>query len=223
MKKFVVDLSRQKFGRLTVVKWGGKGQWVCRCECGKIKRVLTEYLHRGSTKSCGCLSLESSRKTKNVKHGFWNTNFSKGTMKFYLMWGSLKARCNNSNLKCYKNYGGRGITYDKRWEDFSGFRKDMYFKYLYATKQLKLERPSIERIDVNGNYCKENCTFISFAGQMQNSRAVISFIAISPEGEKFNARNVNAFSKEYSLNSSHVYECLYGKANHHKRWKFKIL
>jgi hypothetical protein len=215
------DLAGRKFGRLTVEGYMGDTRWWCKCDCGGKNIVQTGHLKSGHVRSCGCLGLESSKCTKNVYHGFWNTDYSKGTMKFYLMWRNIKARCDNSNLKCYKNYGGRGITYDPRWKDFEEFKNDMYFEYLYTIKQLKIKHPSIERVDVNGNYNKENCTFVAFRDQMKNSRSVISFIAISPEGEEFTTKNVNEFSDKHNLNSSHVYECLKGKASHHKGWKFK--
>ena len=175
----------------------------------------------GHTKSCGCLHKEINKQTKNVKHGFWNNKFSKGTMKFYLMWQNIKARCNNPNLKAYKNYGGRGITYDPRWNDFLEFKKDMYFQYLVAIRVKKIKNPSIERKDVNGNYCKENCTFITFTEQLKNQRTTRSFIAISPEGKEYSGKNVNEFCKKHGLNSSHVYYCLDGKEKQHKGWKFK--
>lgn len=216
------DLYGKRFGRLIVTAYMGNKRWLCRCECGNKSIVITQHLKSEHTKSCGCLNAESRKRTKNVKHGFWNTNYSKGTMKFYKMWQSLKARCDNINNKCYKNYGGRGIVYDPRWKDFEEFKKDMYFKYLYSKKQLKIKSPSIERIDVNGNYNFENCTFVRFEDQMKNSRAIRSFIAVSPKGEEFTTKNVNEFSKKYGLNPNHVYECLDGKANHHKGWKFQI-
>jgi len=216
------DLYGKRFGRLTVIAYIGDKRWLCECECGGNRSsVLTQHLKSGHTKSCGCLNTENRKLTKNVKHGFWSTNYSKGKMKFYKMWQSLKARCDNPNIKDYKNYGGRGITYDPRWKDFEEFKKDMYFEYLYSVKQLKIKSPSIERIDTNGNYNKENCTFVDFSDQMKNSRAIRAFIATSPSGEVFNTKNVKEFSDKHNLNSSHVYECLDGKSKHHKKWKFK--
>ena len=79
----------------------------------------------------------------------------------YHSWNSMKNRCNNPNLKEYKNYGGRGITYDKRWEDFREFYKDMG------------ERPNnttLDRIDVDKNYCKENCRWATREEQQRNQR-----------------------------------------------------
>jgi hypothetical protein len=143
--------------------------------------------------------------------------------KFYKFWVRLKARCDNPRNKSYKNYGARGITYDPRWAEFENFKKDMFFKYLYAIKHDKVKRPSIERKDFNGNYCKSNCTFIEFNDQMKNTRNVLSFIAISPKGEESEERNVNEFARKHDLNSSHVCNCLGGREKTHKGWKFKKL
>jgi hypothetical protein len=206
-------LIGKKFSKLVVLEHIYSNRWLCRCECGNTTVVNKDRLESGHTKSCGCL---------RIKHGFWNTSYSKGKMKFYKMWQGMKARCDNPNLDYYKNYGGRNITYDPRWEDFLNFKDDMYFGYIYSKKQLKMENPSLERIDVNEDYFFENCTFIERNDQMKNTRSVISFIAISPEGKKFITKNVNDFSREHGLNSSHVYECLKGEAGTHKGWRFKF-
>jgi hypothetical protein len=208
------NLTGKIFTNLKVLEHNKLGTCLCKCKCGKILNVETYRLKTKHIKSCGCLK---------KRHGFWNTNYSKGKMKFYKMWQSLKARCDNPNLPYYKNYGGRGIIYDSKWNDFLEFKKDMYLKYLVATIVKKMKNATIERIDVNGNYNKENCTFIERVDQLKNTRSVRSFIAISPEGKEFFVKNVNEFAKKYGLNTrSHIYECLDGKAKKHKGWKFRI-
>lgn len=79
----------------------------------------------------------------------------------YHSWNSMKNRCNNSNLKEYKNYGGRGITYDSKWEDFREFYKDMGERPIGTT---------LDRIDVDKNYCKENCRWATKEQQQRNQR-----------------------------------------------------
>lgn len=208
------NLIGKKFGRLLVKKYNKKGSWVCLCDCGNKHIVKTFNLKSGNTKSCGCLYVDSRGQVKNIKHGLTKTPF-------YNFWRRLKARCNNPKNKSYKDYGGRGITYDTRWEEFENFYKDMYFKYLYAIKQLKIKKPSIERKDFNGNYCRENCCFIEHSDQSKNTRHVIVFEAISPEGIKTEELNVNEFAKKYGLNTGHICNCIGGLEKTHKGWKFK--
>lgn len=62
MHKFREDLTGQKYGRLTVLRFDhfdarNKGYWLCRCDCGKVKAVETHQLKSGHTKSCGCLKM----------------------------------------------------------------------------------------------------------------------------------------------------------------------
>ena len=113
-------------------------------------------------------------------------------------------------------------------EDLNGrtveeFKKDMYFHYIWCKKCKKLKNPSIERIDVDGNYCKENCTFIERNEQMKNTRNVIFFKAISPEGVEFREKNASVFSKKHNINLSCIYKCLKGQAKQHKGWQFTKL
>ncbi len=72
----------------------------------------------------------------------------------------MKARCNNPNQKNYERYGGRGITYDISWENFETFLEDMGFK-----PDSKME---LDRIDNDGNYCKENCRWATKKEQTRN-------------------------------------------------------
>ena len=78
----------------------------------------------------------------------------------YKSWGAMKQRCTNPNHESYDRYGGRGITFDPSWEDFSVFFKDMGEK---PTPEHQLER-----VDNEKNYSKENCIWTTRKEQTRN-------------------------------------------------------
>lgn len=94
------------------------------------------------------------------KHGLCRTPI-------YIKWYSIKSRCENKNNDSYKNYGGRGIRVCDRWQKFENFLEDMGNSFK--------EGMSIERIDNNGNYCKENCKWIPMIEQVRNKRNVVLY------------------------------------------------
>jgi hypothetical protein len=60
-----VDLTGQKFGRLTVVNRAendnlGKPKWNCKCDCGESVATRSSSLKNGGSKSCGCLLKEKA-------------------------------------------------------------------------------------------------------------------------------------------------------------------
>lgn len=78
----------------------------------------------------------------------------------YKSWQAMKNRCNNPNFKNYDRYGGRGITYDPAWSDFSVFLKDMGEK--------PTPKHQLERKDNDKNYNKENCIWATREEQVRN-------------------------------------------------------
>ena len=93
----LIDLTGQKFGRLTVISRaenkGKRAAWNCLCECGKKVVVEGSLLKSGNTQSCGCLKREITSESHRI-HGKRHT-------KLYGVWCSMKARCYNQNQKSY--------------------------------------------------------------------------------------------------------------------------
>lgn len=144
----------KKFGKLTIIAYSHhdsrKRRWYkCKCDCGNDVVVLIYRLRNGHTKSCGCL-----QKVTNKKHGLSRT-------REYQIWADMKGRCLNKRNRNYDYYGGRGISFCKEWESFEVFLEDMG------------KCPNgfqLDRINVNGNYCKSNCKWSSRQEQMSNTR-----------------------------------------------------
>lgn len=169
-----------KFGHWTII--GGyksvayHKNYLCRCDCKDqtIRYVDIQNLKKGKSISCGCVTKETCRRNF-TKHGQRNT-------RLFTAWNCMRARCNNPNNKSFKNYGGRGITICKEWDEFVNFR-EWAINNGYNEEATGKEC-SLDRIDVNGNYEPCNCRWVDAKTQSNNRR---SNVVIEYKGEKHTA------------------------------------
>lgn len=157
-----LDLTGQKFGRLTAIEIVGKTKhglmvWRCRCECGNYSRVPVGALRGAAIRSCGCLAREGNHLT----HG----QARKGKVcREWIVWQSAKNRCFNPSTIGYLDYGGRGIKMCERWKNsFEAFLEDMGRCPVGKV---------IDRINNDGDYKPGNCRWATTFEQNNNKRNV---------------------------------------------------
>lgn len=96
-----------------------------------------------------------------MKHA--NTTHGMSHSTEWKIWRGMKHRCYNPKHVAYKNYGGRGIVMCDSWKsDFTNFVSDMGLR-----PSMDVE---LDRIDVNGAYCKENCRWVTRSKNCRNKR-----------------------------------------------------
>ena len=146
-----VDAVGKKFNRWTIVSKLGYPMGLCRCDCGVEKPVNLYNVISGASKSCGCHRLEA-RVKRNTSHGMSHT-------RTYAAWCSMWTRCTNPRTRSYDEYAGR--TPPDEWLSFANFLNDMG------------ECPdgySLERVENDLPYSKDNCIWLPTNAQSRNRR-----------------------------------------------------
>lgn len=160
----IINMEGKRFGRLVGLSRAGSNHrgaaaWLFRCDCGKTKVIAGKDVRSGGTVSCGCYRDENS--------GYCNAKYDEKTKALVRVWSGMKRRCLNKNSTAWERYGGRGIKICERWiNSLENFAKDMG------------PRPpgtSLDRINNDGDYCKENCRWATFL-QQNNNRQSSRFI-----------------------------------------------
>ena len=164
------DLTGRKFGRLTVLGYDHtqktpsdqpKAYWKCKCDCGNTVTVCAQSLKGLRTTSCGCNSSRNNIGVMRRIHGESKT-------RLYAIWCGMISRCSNPNRIAYKDYGGRGISVCEKWNSYIPFKQ-------WAIENGYTDEFTLERKDVNGGYCPENCEWISKSAQFDNRRNSLLF------------------------------------------------
>lgn len=151
------DLTGLKFGKLEVVykcESPKKNSYHCKCECGNECDFRRSLLIR--RKSCGECSYD-------------HTVNGDSSTAIYARYLSMFDRCYNKNNPYYDRYGGRGIKVCDRWKEcYGNFKEDMYDSFRKHAEIYGEHDTTLDRLDCDGDYCKENCRWLTNAEQQRN-------------------------------------------------------
>ena len=175
----------QKFGKLTVrgAVWNGRRWlWECDCDCGGKTVAYPNLLIRGKQKSCAC-GKSVTFHNMHLKHGEAGT-------KLHGIWKGMRNRCGRNTHS--EHYGDRGISVCREWDDYTVFKE-------WALSNGYADGLTIERRDVNGDYCPENCCWVTQEEQTRNTRRNI---IVEHNGRK---APVSVWCDELEINRSTVY------------------
>lgn len=140
-------------------KW--KTYHLCKCECWTIKFFWRCSLISWKTKSCWCKSKELCKQNRRCTKTHWDSKTG-----FYKRYYLIRNRCTNIKDKNRKIYWWRWIKCER--ESYEDFKKDMYKSYLEHIKIYWEQNTTIDRIDYNWNYNKDNCRWSTRLEQWNN-------------------------------------------------------
>lgn len=207
-RKNRIDLTGQKFGKLTVLKQdkpyitsGGawKTFWICQCECGNYVHANVNKLKTGYTRSCGCLRVERIKEL--------NRKYTITDKRLYGIYKSMIDRCHNKQNDRYTSYGSRGIIVCDAWLGEYGY--EFFSKWAIENgydENAKRGECTLDRIDTNGNYEPDNCRWITNKEQQNNKRTCRY---IEHNGE---IKTISQWAEYFGISYSKAYRHL-GKQN----------
>lgn len=193
----IADLTGQTINEWKIIRYLGKQgkyhKWLCQCSCGTVRSVDHHNLTGALTNCCGCI-----RKAPVVINRKLSTNY--GTHKMsksstYISWSAMWARTSNPNHEAYERYAGKGIIVeDPRWEKFENFLEDMG------------ERPegkSLDRVDNNKGYYRENCRWAT-PYQQNNNAGNTRLIAHNGK-----TKTISEWAKDYGISRDLLAQRIY--------------
>lgn len=172
--------------------------------CGEKQTMRASDLMHSRTTSCMCRvrvdksDVSDSHTTRQDKE----QQVCDSSTRLYGIWGNMKYRCNTETAQGYHNYGGKGVKVCDEWQEFIGFKK-------WAQSSGYDDTLTIDRIDSNGDYCPENCQWITKSentaraniGSQHRRSDDGEYHAVDPSGNEYRFWNAAEFSREHGLNA----------------------
>lgn len=165
---------------------------IYKCFCGNEFKARTQDIKGNMVKSCKYCSKEKMKNAHTI-HGL-------RYHRLYKIWSEMIRRCTNPKHRYYKNYGERGIKVCDEWLNIHNFINDMYSSYK--------EGLTLDRIDVNSGYSKNNCRWATKSIQSRNIRKIR---ANNTSGYKGVSRYKNKWKAEIRIKSKSIYLGLFNE------------
>lgn len=158
-------------------------------------------------------------------------NFPKGTrtqknkifMKFFTLHKTMMQRCYNPKCSSYKNYGAKGVTVSKEWQELNNFLDTIDKVEGFELKKILSGELELDK-DINSKnkkiYSLKTCMFVNKKINCSNRNNNKEFVAVDPEYNIFYHKNKNQFCKENNLDVRHVFNILKNGKGSHKNWQF---
>jgi hypothetical protein len=176
---------------------GRNPRFLVRCACGAERESDASSVKTGRSKSCGCLSAETTalRNAASAQHGHKRAGIASRT---YKSWEAMRARCEEPSNRSFRFYGARGIRVCSEWQSFAQFLADMG------------ERPAgttLDRREVNGNYEKANCRWADSKTQGRENKRCLKLDAdkAAEIRRRFVRGSGPALAAEFGVSESNVY------------------
>lgn len=152
----LIDITGQKFGRLTVIERYDKKRWKCVCDCGNTTISDSWQLRNGIALSCGCYQREICG-DQHRTHGYSKT-------RLYRIYYKMRERCYRTDNDNYRWYGALGIKVCDEWlNSFQAFKN-------WSIENGYKDNLTIDRIDPTKNYEPSNCRWVSIQEQQKTRR-----------------------------------------------------
>ena len=129
---------------------------------------------------------------------------------------NIKQRCENPNNTNYKFYGAKGITLE--YDNIIDFYDDFYKLFVKQIQLYGIKNATFDRIDVDGNYTKDNIRITNMKVQNTNTTRMKYFVA-EKDGIRVLSNNTIKFGKYFNVNGRSIGNCVRGKSNSCDGWK----
>lgn len=190
------------------------------------KKIVVQCIKCGRTQELSCINAFTKR--INIHGNICSKIIIKqhrgkdGELKqFYSIWSNMRNRTTNQNYEKWHRYGGRGINSDE-FKYFVDFYDSMYNSYKKHIEEFGEKNTTIERINSNGNYCTDNCTWATWNEQAKNKDYILDFIAINPNGKIIKGHNLKEFCENNNLNYTVIIGGLHqGNKSWRNGWYFE--